>query len=128
MEAWYREQRQVQVSPQPSSAKPEPKRSPVTPAKAPSARIAQEAGNSPSAALTVATAPLATPPKPETAPALKASSASNSAVQGVVHPVMPVVSKSARNTITGKVKVRVRVQVDTSGNVTAAALDSPSPS
>jgi TonB family protein len=122
------EQRQVQVSPQPSSAKPEPKRSPVTPAKAPSARIAQEAGHSPSAALTVATAPLATPPKPETAPALKASSASNSAVQGVVHPVMPVVSKSARNTITGKVKVRVRVQVDTSGNVTAAALDSPSPS
>ena len=41
---------------------------------------------------------------------------------------MPVVSHGARNTIQGKVKVRVRVQVDTSGNVTAATLDSPSPS
>ena len=41
---------------------------------------------------------------------------------------MPAVSQSARNTIQGKVKVRVRVQVDTSGNMVSAVLDSPGPS
>lgn len=119
------EQPQVQVksSPQPSPAKPEAKPSP---AKAQS-RKTQEAGNSPAVAPVVA-APTPTTPKPEVVPAIKASSAASSAVTGVVHPVMPVVSQGARNTITGKVKVRVRVQVDTSGNVTAATLDSSSPS
>jgi len=41
---------------------------------------------------------------------------------------MPAVAPSARRTITGKIRVRVRVEVDTSGNVTNAILDSPGPS
>ncbi len=46
----------------------------------------------------------------------------------VVHQVMPDVSKSARNTITGTVKVAVRVQVDQNGKVASAKLTSPGPS
>jgi TonB family protein len=124
------EQRQAQPtnSPQPSRAKPEakPKPSPVTPAKAQSRKI-QEAGNSTAAAAPVVAAPPATTPKPEVVPALKASTAPGGTA-GVVHTVMPAVSQRARNTIQGKVKVRVRVQVDTSGNVVSAVLDSPGPS
>ncbi len=42
----------------------------------------------------------------------------------VLQQVMPEVSRGARNTITGRVKVDVRVAVDASGNVTQAALKS----
>jgi TonB family protein len=38
------------------------------------------------------------------------------------------VSPSARDTIEGKIRVRVRVQVDASGNVTEARLESAGPS
>lgn len=107
----------------PPPVKAEPKPSPVTPPKAPLRKV-QEAANSPEAIPPVAPAP--TTPKPATA--LKASTVASAAVSGVVHPVMPVVSPSARRTITGKVKVRVRIQVDTNGNVTSATLESPGPS
>lgn len=107
-------------SPQPSPAKPGAKPSPVTPARALSRKI-QEAGNAP-----IAAAPTPTTPRSEAVPAIKASSPGG--IPGVVHTVMPAVSQSARNTIQGKVKVRVRVQVDTSGNVVSAVLDSPGPS
>jgi len=46
----------------------------------------------------------------------------------VVQQVMPEVSRSAQNTITGKVKVSVLVAVDESGNVTQAKLKSAGPS
>ena len=49
-------------------------------------------------------------------------------MRGVVHTVMPVVSRSARNSIHGRVRVRARVRVDASGNVVSAVLDSPGPS
>ncbi|MFZ0817404.1 MAG: TonB family protein [Candidatus Sulfotelmatobacter sp.] len=42
----------------------------------------------------------------------------------VLQQVMPEVSRSARNTITGRVKLDVRVVVDASGNVTQATLKS----
>jgi TonB family protein len=42
--------------------------------------------------------------------------------------VLPEVSRSAQNTITGRVKVRVQVSVDAGGNVTQAKLVSPGPS
>ncbi len=42
--------------------------------------------------------------------------------------MVPEVPRRARNTIQGKVKVRVRVQVDASGNVVSAVLDSRGPS
>lgn len=46
----------------------------------------------------------------------------------VVQQVVPDVPQKARDTIHGTVKVGVRVQVDPSGDVTEASLDSPGPS
>jgi TonB family protein len=46
----------------------------------------------------------------------------------VLHQVLPEVPQSARNTITGKIRVIVRVDVDPSGKVTGAKLTSPGPS
>lgn len=46
----------------------------------------------------------------------------------VVHQVLPDVPQSARNTITGTIKVDVRVEVDSSGKVTAAKFKSTGPS
>ena len=45
-----------------------------------------------------------------------------------VQQVMPAVSKSARETIHGTIKVRVKVSVDASGNVQNASFLSPGPS
>lgn len=42
--------------------------------------------------------------------------------------VLPDVPRSAKNTITGTIKVGVRVEVDPSGKVTAAKLASAGPS
>jgi TonB family protein len=41
---------------------------------------------------------------------------------------MPAVSKSARETIHGTIKVRVKVSVDSSGNVQNASFVTPGPS
>jgi serine/threonine-protein kinase len=46
----------------------------------------------------------------------------------VLQQVMPDVSRSAQNTITGRIKVSVQVSVDSSGSVTQAKLLSPGPS
>jgi len=46
----------------------------------------------------------------------------------VVHQVLPDVSRKARETIQGTVRVGVRVRVDPSSNVVGAKLDSPGPS
>ncbi|HWS17306.1 MAG TPA: TonB family protein, partial [Candidatus Elarobacter sp.] len=46
----------------------------------------------------------------------------------VLQQVMPDVSRSAQNTITGRVKVSVQVSVNSSGSVTQARLSSPGPS
>jgi TonB family protein len=46
----------------------------------------------------------------------------------VAQQVLPDVLESARNTIRGTVKVRVNVDVDRSGNVEGADLESPGPS
>ena len=43
---------------------------------------------------------------------------------GVLHRALPEVSPSARRTIHGTIQVRVKVDVDASGNVTAAKLES----
>jgi TonB family protein len=47
---------------------------------------------------------------------------------GVVHQVMPDVSRGAQNSITGHVKVSVQVAVDAAGNVSQAKLVSAGPS
>jgi TonB family protein len=41
---------------------------------------------------------------------------------------MPAVSKSARDTIHGTIKIRVKVRVDSAGNVNSASFVSPGPS
>ena len=46
----------------------------------------------------------------------------------VVHQVLPEVSREARDTIQGTVRVRVKVRADPSGSVVVATLDSPGPS
>ena len=46
----------------------------------------------------------------------------------VLQQVEPVVSKSARNTISGTIKIRVKVEVDTAGNVERATFITEGPS
>ena len=80
-------------------------------------------------------------PQPETAPEPSTKAPTKPAVPpparepahevsrgAVAHEAIPNVSQSARNTITGKVRVVAKVEVDTSGNVTDVTLDSPGPS
>ena len=115
-------------SPQPSPPQPESQPSRATAAKTQSAQETQEPRISTAAAPPVAAVPPAAAPKPEAPPALKTSTPSGTGMSGVVHTVMPAVPQSARNTIQGRVRVRVRVQVDLSGNVLSAVLDSSGPS
>ena len=79
----------------------------------------------PQAAPETASAP---PPKPAVRQPVAAPKKSPASPGEVVHQVLPDVSQSARNTITGTIKVGVRVEVDPSGKVTAARLVSPGPS
>jgi TonB family protein len=121
----------AQVSPQPAqpsaSAQPSPtKPSAAIPEKTQSAQETQEPGSS--AAQAVASAPPVAAPQPEAEPALNTSTTTGGVTPGVAHTVLPVVSRRARNTIQGRVKLSVRVRVDTSGNVVSAVLDSPGPS
>jgi TonB family protein len=66
------------------------------------------------------------PPAAKNAAAEKSTDVS--ARGAVVQQVTPDVSRSARNTIQGKVRVRVRVNVDSSGKVVGAGFDSRGPS
>jgi TonB family protein len=79
-----------------------------------------------------ATTPRATSTPPVSAPAVHpaAAPATKATAPGgdVVHKVLPAVSPSARQTITGTIKVAVRVDVDPSGKVTTAKLTNPGPS
>ena len=82
-------------------------------------------------------APITTP-APNTAPVANAQPApatpppaakpSVNSPGGVLHQVLPDVPQSARNTITGTVKVGVRVEVDSSGKVSSAKLAPAGPS
>lgn len=91
------------------------------------------AGHQP--AVPAAETPAATPPAvaPQTqSPAPFSGNkkpAQNGVVRGsVLQQVMPDVSRSAQNTITGRIKVSVQVSVNSSGSVTQARLSSPGPS
>jgi len=77
--------------------------------------------------------PPATASQPPTvAPAVsespKTAKASTTKAGEVRHQVLPEVPQSAKNTITGTVKVTVRAQVDPSGKVTSAEFKSAGPS
>jgi TonB family protein len=68
-----------------------------------------------------------TPQSPPTASApaaVESPRASTAALPSVLHQALPEVSRSARESIHGVIKIAVRVNVDRSGNVVAAALDS----
>jgi TonB family protein len=81
---------------------------------------------------TPSTAQQETPPESKPAATTSAKSPANAkqeiAHAGVLHQVIPTVPQSARNTITGKVRVQVRVAVDPSGSVTGVTFISPGPS
>src|SRR5271166_4743351 len=71
------------------------------------------------------------PAEPTTSPTALATTtaAPNAVAKGaVLQQVLPDVSRSARNTITGRIKVSVQVAVDASGKVTQAKLTSAGPS
>ncbi len=70
----------------------------------------------------------ASKPSPTPAPATNAPSGTGSERSRVLQQVDPVVSKSARNTVTGTLKVRIKVSVDAAGNVENATFVSPGPS
>lgn len=65
-------------------------------------------------------------PTPSTAPVPTDKSADS--LGAVLHQVLPDVPQSARNTITGTIKISVRVDVDSSGKVTSATLEHAGPS
>jgi TonB family protein len=74
-------------------------------------------------------APLTSPLTSRSPEASEAQSSKGVLVKGAVaERVLPRVPRSARQTIQGKIKVTVRVQVDPSGGVSNARLDSPGPS
>lgn len=68
-----------------------------------------------------------TPPGLPNRPGTKAT-AGGLASDQVVQQVLPEVSRKARDTIQGTVRVRVKVRADASGSVVVATLDSPGPS
>jgi TonB family protein len=105
------------ISSKPASASDEAQKpSPATP-------LADSSNNQPAPKIVEASLP--------TAPATEEVKTPTATVQqsaGVVQQVLPNVPQKARETITGRVKVKVRVQVDASGKVTEAELDAPSTS
>jgi TonB family protein len=64
----------------------------------------------------------------ETAPPAAETHGAVSGQGAVLQQIMPIVSKSARDTIHGTIKVRVKVVADSAGNVDTASLVSPGPS
>ncbi len=69
-------------------------------------------------------------PAPQLLPSQPAAPAKKAAPSGgaVVHQVLPDVPQSAKNTISGTIKVTVQVQVDASGKVVSAKFKSAGPS
>ncbi|MGA9799456.1 MAG: TonB family protein [Terriglobales bacterium] len=110
--------------------------SPVPASPAPSAPAAQEApaettAAKPSAMKQREEKKISKAAVPAVAPATSASSPSSARVadQGkVLQQVEPVVSKSARNTISGTIRIRVKVLVDAAGNVESASFVTEGPS
>lgn len=79
----------------------------------------------PASSKTSPAVPGATSPRPR--PTLPANETATTAGK-VVKQVVPDVPKSARNTVTGKIKVNVQVDVDSSGKVASAKLARSGPS
>lgn len=69
-----------------------------------------------------------TPPVAQNPAEAPASSSKPASGEEIVERVVPNIPKSARDTITGKVKVRVRVDVDNSGKVVGSKFETRGPS
>ncbi len=114
-------------APQPQTAstpQPPPSQAPVQqPAHQTAPAVQSPASAKPTPAVVAAVSQPAATAKMTEAPPKTTSPAGT-----VVRRVVPDVPQSARNTITGKVRVSVRVQVDPAGKVTAAKLASAGPS
>jgi TonB family protein len=119
----------------------EPQPGPVVQIPEPHPEIARVPEPAPAAAPpeTKPAAPAATPPetKPPEVPAVKpeappppvpVETRPEATVAGVVQRVLPQVPAKASRTIHGTVKVSVRAEVDASGGVVGAEIDSPGPS
>jgi TonB family protein len=89
-----------------------------TPPAAPTDQASQKGPSQTSQPAPTPAAPAAQPTQPT----------SGAATGGVVRTVVPDVPKSARNTVTGKIKVNVQVDVDPAGKVTEAKLTRSGPS
>ena len=107
-----------------NSLKAPAEKKPVAPPR--SSSVAQP-NNSPVAAPTPASVRTGSFP-PANAPSAPSSSSASSARGEVLDQILPEASPGALATIHGVVRVGVRVQVDPSGAVSDAALDSPGPS
>lgn len=117
--------------PSPTSAGPVAAASKSKPSPVPR-RSGARTASTPAATAQTTTAPTATASTPPTAaPSATAPPASTSrapAANEVVQQVLPNVPEAARNTIQGTVRVSVKVDVDGSGGVSGAELDSAGPS
>lgn len=120
-------QRSSEASAEPSSAQhsgpTKLEGSPTRPTAKPSARKPGNTNQNP----TVAARPLE-PALVVPAPSASEAPTTFSTQGAVVQQIMPSVSKSARNTIHGTIKIRVKVGVDSAGNVETASFVSPGPS
>jgi TonB family protein len=121
--------REAPPAPKPSAAPPKSNSPKITAEKKPEKNIVALPQSSPIAAPTPASVRTDTFP-PANAPSSTATTASaHSATRAeVLEQVLPDASGKALASIRGTVRVSVRVQVDPTGNVSAAALDSAGPS
>jgi TonB family protein len=121
--------REAPPAPKPSAAPPKSNSPKITAEKKPEKNIVALPQSSPIAAPTPASVRTDTFP-PANAPSSTATTASaHSATRAeVLEQVLPDASGKALASIHGTVRVSVRVQVDPTGNVSAAALDSAGPS
>jgi len=121
--------REAPPAPKPSAAPPKSNSPKITAEKKPEKNIVAQPQPSPIAAPTPASVRTDTFP-PANAPSSTATTASaHSATRAeVLEQVLPDASGKALASIHGTVRVSVRVQVDPTGNVSAAALDSAGPS
>ncbi len=119
------------VSPTPSSKREAPRTEPQPKQKA-AIHAANRTASKPSEKNEKKQSPVVAappPPGPTPQPIVQAKLETGDRVPGeVLQQVLPEVSEKARSTIWGTVRVGVKLFVDSSGNVTGAALDAPGPS
>ncbi len=112
------------------SAKAKASSASSTSAKSAQQHLAQSAVKTTSDKQPVKEAPVSVAPVVSaSAPEVRPNSSAGTVIPGeILDQVLPDVPQKARDTIHGTVRVSVKINVDSSGNVTSADLDSPVPS